>query len=206
MRPVNEIIVHCTATPEGRPVTVSEIDRWHRQRGWSGIGYHRVIGLNGERWQGRALEKIGAHCEGHNIGTIGVAYVGGLSADGRDAKDTRTPAQREALLAELIDLRDLFNILKVSGHREYANKACPSFNASGQRTRFRIATGHKRKSMPSSWQIAAIPDPLEREAAMIDWQDTQSYQRDYPMINQIGAALGLPEEQIDALWLWSVRN
>ena len=52
-------------------------------------------------------------------------------------------------------------------------------------------------------QIAAIPDPLEREAAMIDWQDTQSYQRDYPMINQIGAALGLPEEQIDALWLWS---
>ena len=52
-------------------------------------------------------------------------------------------------------------------------------------------------------QIAAIPDPLEREAAMIDWQDTQSYQRDYPLINQIGAALGLPEEQIDALWLWS---
>ena len=132
MRPVNEIIVHCTATPEGRPVTVSEIDRWHRQRGWSGIGYHRVIGLNGERWQGRALEKIGAHCEGHNSGTIGVAYVGGLSADGRDAKDTRTPGQREALLAELIDLRDRFNILKVSGHREYANKACPSFNASAE--------------------------------------------------------------------------
>ena len=52
-------------------------------------------------------------------------------------------------------------------------------------------------------QIAAIPDPLEREAAMIDWQDTQSYQRDYPMITQIGAALGLPEDQIDALWLWS---
>lgn len=52
-------------------------------------------------------------------------------------------------------------------------------------------------------QIAAIPDPLEREAAMIDWQDTQSYERDYPMINQIGAAFGLPEEQIDALWLWS---
>ena len=55
-------------------------------------------------------------------------------------------------------------------------------------------------------QIAAIPDPLEREAAMIDWQDTQSYQRDYPMINQIGAALGLPEEQIDALWLWSASS
>ena len=55
-------------------------------------------------------------------------------------------------------------------------------------------------------QIAAIPDPLDREAAMIDWQDTQSYERDYPMINQIGAALGLPEEQIDALWLWSAGS
>jgi hypothetical protein len=55
-------------------------------------------------------------------------------------------------------------------------------------------------------QIASIADPLEREAAMIDWQDTQSYQRDYPMINQIGAALGLPAEQIDALWLWSAGN
>ena len=52
-------------------------------------------------------------------------------------------------------------------------------------------------------QIATISDPLEREAAMIDWQDTESYQRDYPLIAQIGTALGLPEEQIDALWLWS---
>lgn|GEM_PF-1377621 len=55
-------------------------------------------------------------------------------------------------------------------------------------------------------QIATIPDPLDREAAMIDWQDTQSYQRDYPLINQIGTALGLPEEQIDALWLWAATN
>lgn len=132
MRPVNEIIVHCTATPEGRIVTVADIDAWHRARGWSGIGYHRVIGLNGERWQGRALEKIGAHCEGHNIGTIGVVYVGGLSRDGRDAKDTRSTAQRKALLEELIDLRDRFKIQKVSGHNEYANKACPCFNASAE--------------------------------------------------------------------------
>lgn len=132
MRPVNEIIVHCTATPEGRAVTVSEIDAWHRARGWSGIGYHRVIGLNGERWQGRGLEKIGAHCEGHNTGTIGVAYVGGVTSDGRTAKDTRNTAQRRALLEELIDLRDRFKIKKVSGHNEYATKACPSFDASAE--------------------------------------------------------------------------
>lgn len=132
MRPVSEIIVHCTATPEGRPVTVAEIDRWHHARGWSGIGYHRVIGLNGERWAGRPIEKIGAHCEGHNTGTIGVVYVGGLAKDGRTPKDTRNGAQKEALLAELVDLRDRFDIKRVSGHNEYAAKACPSFDASAE--------------------------------------------------------------------------
>lgn len=54
--------------------------------------------------------------------------------------------------------------------------------------------------------IAAITDPLEREAAMIDWQDTQTYERTYPLVDQIGSALGLPEEQIDALWLWSATG
>lgn len=52
-------------------------------------------------------------------------------------------------------------------------------------------------------QIAAIPDPLEREAALIDWQDTQAYERTNPLVNRIGAAMGLPEEQIDALWMWA---
>ena len=130
MRPITEIIVHCTATPEDRAVTVAEIDAWHRARGWSGIGYHRVIGLNGERWAGRPIDKIGAHCEGHNVGTIGVTYVGGVAKDGRTAKDTRTPAQKQALLVELTELRDRFGIKKISGHNEYAAKACPSFDAS----------------------------------------------------------------------------
>ena len=130
MRQINEIIVHCTATPEGRPVSVAEIDAWHKQRGWSGIGYHRVIGLDGERLDGRPIANIGAHCQGHNTGTIGVVYVGGVARDGRTPKDTRTPAQKRALLAELVELRDRYGIVKVSGHNEYAAKACPSFDAS----------------------------------------------------------------------------
>jgi hypothetical protein len=132
MRPISEIIVHCTATPDGRPVTVAEIDAWHRARGWSGIGYHRVIGLNGEHWDGRPLSAVGAHCANHNTGTIGVVYVGGLAADGRAPKDTRTAAQKAALLAELKDLRDRFSIRKISGHNEYAAKACPCFDASAE--------------------------------------------------------------------------
>ncbi|EFO32630.1 N-acetylmuramoyl-L-alanine amidase [Roseibium sp. TrichSKD4] len=132
MRPLTEIIVHCTATPEGRAVSVKEIDTWHRARGWSGIGYHRVIDLNGDSWQGRDLASVGAHCAGHNLRTIGVVYVGGLSKDGKTAKDTRTLSQKEGLIAELTNLRDRFNIQKVSGHNEYAAKACPCFNASAE--------------------------------------------------------------------------
>ncbi len=108
-------------------MTVAEINIWHKARGWSGIGYHRVIGLNGERWAGRPIEAIGAHCEGHNARTIGVVYVGGLTKDAREAKDTRTPVQKEALLSELRDLLVRFpTIGKISGHRDYAAKACPA--------------------------------------------------------------------------------
>lgn len=58
-------------------------------------------------------------------------------------------------------------------------------------------------SADAETQIGTIADPIEREAAMIDWQDTQAYERDNPLVNQIGASMGLPEAQIDALWLWS---
>lgn len=130
MRSINEIIIHCTATPAGRPVSVTEINDWHLARGWSGIGYHRVIHLDGRREAGRPIERIGAHVAGHNTGTVGVVYVGGMNRDFTAAADTRTPAQKKALLAEIVDLRDRFGIGKISGHHDYdAGKACPSFDA-----------------------------------------------------------------------------
>lgn len=131
MRFLDEIIVHCTATPEGRRVTVAEIDAWHRARGWSGVGYHGVIGIEGEYWDARPFEAVGAHCEGHNKRTLGLVYAGGLAKDGRTAKDTRNQAQKQTLLNTLISWRDRFKtIIKVSGHNEYAAKACPCFDAS----------------------------------------------------------------------------
>lgn len=78
MRRIERIIVHCTATESQREVSVAEIDRWHKGRGWRGIGYHYVVGLDGRIWKGRDEETIGAHCAGHNATSIGVCYVGGL--------------------------------------------------------------------------------------------------------------------------------
>lgn len=132
-RTINRIIVHCTATPEGRVETVESIRRMHKAKGWADIGYHYLIGLNGERWNGRNVNLVGAHCEGYNTNSIGVCYVGGCDKNMK-AKDTRTDKQKAALIALLKDLRKLYPKAKIVSHRDLdrKGKACPSFDATNE--------------------------------------------------------------------------
>lgn len=127
MRRIDKIIIHCSATPEGRAVTVQEIEKWHREKGYNGIGYHYVIGLNGEVWKGRDINLIGAHTQGQNANSIGVCYIGGCDKTMK-AKDTRTPSQKIALLNLVKDLKKQYPKASIHGHNEFANKACPSFD------------------------------------------------------------------------------
>lgn len=128
-RPISEVIVHCTATPEDKDFTVDDIRAWHKQRGWSDIGYHYIVYRDGRVMLGRPVGQIGAHVTGHNTGTIGVAYVGGVASDGKAAKDTRTPAQSASLLWLVEQLAAKHKgVRKVTGHNAYAAKACPSFD------------------------------------------------------------------------------
>ena len=128
MRKINKIIIHCTATPEQREVSVETIRKWHLQRGFNDIGYHYVIDLQGGVHIGRPIEKIGAHCSGQNRGSIGICYVGGMSKDMKKAKDTRTQAQKDSLIKLMHELIYKYNKdMTIHGHNEYANKACPSF-------------------------------------------------------------------------------
>lgn len=137
-RRITEIIVHCTATPEGRDFTVDDVRRWHTTpvskggRGWSDIGYHYVIGRHGELWEGRDVDISGAHCSGHNSNSIGVCYVGGMDAKNKEPKDTRTLQQKAVLLSLLMDLRRIYPNAKIHGHRDFANKKCPSFDATSE--------------------------------------------------------------------------
>lgn len=135
-RMINEIIIHCTATPEGRECTVDEIRRWHRQRGFSDIGYHYIVHLNGDLDFGRNVDISGAHCLNHNANSIGVVYVGGVAKDGRTPKDTRTQEQKATLASLLLDLRKLYPKATIHGHRDFANKACPSFDATKEYSKF----------------------------------------------------------------------
>ena len=128
MRKINEIIIHCSATPEGRNVTITDIEAWHKQRGFSEIGYHYVIYLDGSVHIGRNESKVGAHCLGHNANSIGVCYIGGVAKDGKTAKDTRTDAQKVALRNLVANLKRKYPSASVHGHNEFAAKACPSFD------------------------------------------------------------------------------
>lgn len=134
LRRVDEIIVHYTATPEGEEFSNEQIRASHLQRGFSDIGYHYVVGLKGEVRKGRDESIAGAHCLGHNTRSIGVCYVGGCpsrSVKGwRDiGKDTRTEAQKRTLLKLLKELKRKYPDATVHGHREFANKPCPGFDA-----------------------------------------------------------------------------
>jgi len=134
--PANEIILHCAATrPDWRAgetlaQKVHEIRRWHVvDRGWKDIGYHYVIDRDGEIAQGRAETTIGAHTAGHNRGTIGICLLGGFGSSETDQfSDHFTPAQDQAVRDLISDIQSRTLIKKISGHNEYAAKACPGFN------------------------------------------------------------------------------
>tara|TARA_R110002012_G_scaffold224816_2_gene396768 strand:+ start:89 stop:523 length:435 start_codon:yes stop_codon:yes gene_type:complete len=130
MRNINEIIIHCSATREGQDIPVETIKKWHvEDRGWSDIGYHFYININGEIKGGRDIAKTGAHCKNHNRNSIGICYCGGVEADGKTPKDTRTEEQKQALLSVLKTMKAMYPKATIYSHNEFANKACPSFDA-----------------------------------------------------------------------------
>ena len=130
MRTITLIIIHCSATPEGRRLDFETCRRGHiRHRGFTDIGYHFYITRDGEIHRGRPLEKVGAHCKNHNRHSIGICYEGGLSADCTPA-DTRTLMQKGSMLALLRELRLLFPKALIVGHHDLNPvKPCPCFDA-----------------------------------------------------------------------------
>ena len=145
MRSINKIIIHCSDSPEGRDDKVEDIRRWHKNRGFSDIGYHFVIDLDGTIEPGRPICQAGAHCTGHNRDSIGICYIGGaywrdgVNAKGKPIKgkdgktvllpkDTRTLAQRLAMQQLVQQLLSHYPMATVHGHREFAAKACPCFD------------------------------------------------------------------------------
>lgn len=129
-RVITDIVVHCTATIEGKDYTADAIRKMHKAQGWADIGYHYVVRPDGTIEQGRDVDVIGSHVAGYNAHSIGVVYVGGLDKK-KKAKDTRTEEQKASLLSLLIDLKKLYPNARILGHKDFpgVKKACPCFDA-----------------------------------------------------------------------------
>lgn len=159
MRKITEAIIHCTATrPDwwaSRTTSqkVKEIRRWHvEDRGWSDIGYHFLIDRDGTVAEGRPMERDGAHVKGHNTGTIGISLFGGFGGSENDAfLDNFTPQQGIALRDLLDKLQRQYGFTKITGHNQYAAKACPTFNV----PRWLSGRAPTRQSLLSSTTLQA---------------------------------------------------
>ncbi len=142
MAKLERLVLHCTATPEGRNVTSNEIRAWHTNpvskggRGWKQVGYTDMIHLDGrvERLVQNNEDNVVDNWEitngaqGYNSTSRHVVYVGGVARDGKTPRDTRTPAQLEAMAAYVRDFHRRFPDVRIVGHNELAAKACPSFD------------------------------------------------------------------------------
>jgi N-acetyl-anhydromuramyl-L-alanine amidase AmpD len=126
------IVIHCSATRENRSFPVTSLIACHQAR-FGFTGYHYYITRDGQTYQTRHENLVGAHARHYNKHSIGVCYEGGLDANGRPA-DTRTEAQKHALWALLKSLRQDYPEAKILGHRDlpHVAKSCPCFNAEAE--------------------------------------------------------------------------
>ena len=129
MRNINQIIVHCSATPPSMSVGAEDIRRWHLEKGWSDIGYGYVIKRNGEIEKGRDIARAGAHAKGYNRNSIGICLVGGVDENGKPDDNYRI-IQYQSLKTLIHILEITFPIESVLGHRDLpnVNKPCPCFD------------------------------------------------------------------------------
>lgn len=168
MRSIHTLIWHTSATREGQHITVEDIRKWHVEgNGWSDIGYHKVVYLDGSVHAGRSMLLTGAHVRNHNTGTLGYCYIGGVMSDGHTAKDTRTTAQIKTMARLTREAVRLYGIKRVAGHNEYAAKACPSFDVRTDPSLQRAFKDAKGVYVPQrSKPMKSISDPLPERVSI----------------------------------------
>ena len=129
MRTINIIVIHCSATRSNRTYSVTQLIRDHAKR-FGFTGYHYYITRDGQTYQTRHENLVGAHARGYNKHSLGVCYEGGLNERGQ-SEDTRTEAQKRALLRLLRRLKKAHPDARILGHRDLpdVHKDCPCFDA-----------------------------------------------------------------------------
>lgn len=129
MRKIENIVLHCTATPQN--TTVESIKNyWHNVEGWKFPGYHFLIEANGNIHNLLSINEVANGVRGHNYNSIHISYIGGVDDKGEPI-DNRTPRQVLSQMKLLVELSEKYPDAKILGHRDFegVTKACPSFDA-----------------------------------------------------------------------------
>lgn len=127
----NKIIIHFTETAEFQNFDINKVREWHIQRGFSDIGYHFLIKLDGTVQIGRQIDLIGAHCHGENYDSVGICYVGGKCHDGT-LGDTRTLEQIKSIETVIAFVRSVYGYIPCFGHNDFSKKVCPGYNVKNE--------------------------------------------------------------------------
>ena len=120
-------IVHCAATKPSMDIDWTWIDRVHKKRGWSGIGYNFFIKRDGTIQEGRPLGTVGAHTIGRNHDGIGVCFAGGIDENGK-GEDNVTVDQMRSILSLFEQMKEKFPGLRIAGHKDFNRTGCPNLS------------------------------------------------------------------------------
>jgi len=154
MRKIDLIIIHCADTYPRMDIGVKEIDQWHKERGWKGVGYHYVIRRNGVIETGRPENEIGAHVTGHNRFSIGVCWVGGKGEDGLP-QDNRTESQKQSLRSLIHGLHSKYPDAIIAGHSDFNNnKDCPCFNVQAEFGWLNVKNNNNERETNKNLEVA----------------------------------------------------
>lgn len=130
LQEVRLLVIHCSATRYDRDFPVEALGASHKARGFADIGYHFYVTRDGEIHRCRPLNQIGAHAAAGTT-KASVSATRGLD-ESLQPTDTRTYAQKCALMDLLRQLRRDYPKAKILGHYQlspYIRKACPCFDA-----------------------------------------------------------------------------
>lgn len=132
--------IHHTYTPYsssgGFAARIRAIQAYHMDsRGWCDIGYHFLVTEDGQVWEGRPLDRLGAHVANNNTGNVGISYVGCFEPNAECKKmvgDTKPPQAMIVGGAKIVgEISKMYGIdissSTVKGHRDHsgASTDCP---------------------------------------------------------------------------------
>ncbi|AFL76219.1 N-acetylmuramoyl-L-alanine amidase [Thiocystis violascens] len=164
-RPIDQLIIHCSDSRNGRWIDAESIDHWHAERGFlrapeavaaheptlRHLGHHWLIYTNGSLRPGRHPDEPGAPRAARGHQALNLCLIG---------RDAFTPAQWTSLAVLVDRLLAAYPQARVLGHRDSAPEGwCESEGVRRRCPRIQTCPGFDVAAWLAGGRIA-LPDHL----------------------------------------------